>query len=357
MKLFDLYKDLENDDFCFAYLDHFSDSSTDALIALQDARLADKRKIRKKISFLVTECFQNVVRHSESSEQNFDKLFGLRSYGQTHSISTMNPVIISEQSNLENSIDQLTKMSREELKTIYLGSLSGNNFSNKGGAGLGLIEMARKTNRVPSYHFENINDHLTAFTLKLSISENKDELLEESPRSMVEFYPYFKSERILMMQKGDFSQEVVMSLFELIENNVKLNSASKEYTKTLYLIIELLQNMSANALEVDGKKNGIFQIQLDADGGFIFQTGNCIKNENALELEKNMATLENMNKIDLLKRYNKELKKGLLNEDSEQRGGVGLIEILKLTEGNLNFEITPINDEICFVSFKAMINN
>lgn len=357
MKLFDLYKDLQDDDFCFAYLDHFSDSSTDAIIALQDARLADKRKVRKKISFLVTECFQNIVRHAEDSDQQFDKLFGLRSSGTTHTISTINPIIKAKQTKLQDSIEHLKELSPEDLKAIYLGSLTGNDFSNKGGAGLGLIEMARKSKRVPTYDFKDIDDSLSAFTLNLALSENKDGSIDEETRSMDQFYDYFKSERVLMMQKGDFSQEIVLSLFELIENNLKIGSKNASDTKALYLIIELLQNMSANSIEIDGKKNGIFQIQLDKDGSFIFQTGNCIKNENAAELEKYMSSLENLNKIDLIKRYNSELRKGLINEDNEQRGGIGLLEILKLTDGRLKFEMSPINNEICFVSFQALINN
>lgn len=355
MKLFNLYKDLKDDDFCFAYLDHFSDSSTDALIALQDARLADKRKIRKKISFLVTECFQNVVRHSEPSEQKFDKLFGLRSNDSIHTISTINPIIKGKKDKLQESIDHLKELSPKELKAIYLGSLTGNDFSQKGGAGLGLIEMARKSNGVPTYHFKDINDEISEFTLNLALSENKEDSIVGTPPAMDVFYPYFKSERVLMMQKGDFSQDVVVSLFELIEGNLKSDNGIKNYTKSLYLIIELLQNMSANSVEMDGKKNGIFQIQLSEEGNLVFQTGNLIEKENGIDLEKYIASLENLSKIELLKRYNKELKKGLLNEDLEQRGGIGLLEILKLTEGNLHFENHPINNEVSFVSFKAMM--
>ncbi|NOQ72559.1 MAG: hypothetical protein GQ574_11185 [Crocinitomix sp.] len=357
MNLFDLYSELKTDDFCFAYLDHFSDSSTDALIALQDARLADKRKVRKKISFLVTECFQNVVRHTEHSDQKLDKLFGMRSCGPIHSISTINPIIKSQREQLQNSIDHLNELSPEELKAVYLGSLTGNDFNNKGGAGLGLIEMARKTNRVPLYSFDSINDELDSFTLNLSLSENKEEPTKESNRSMATFYPYFKAENVLMMQKGNFSQEIVVSLFELVENNLQQNLATARHTKSLYLMVELLQNMSANTIEIDGKRNGIFQIKLGPHGGFIFQTGNCVTNAHALELKKYIESLENLNKIDLLKKYNMELKKGLSNDDSEHRGGIGLLEILKLTDGNLDFEMTQINDETSFVSFSAMVKN
>ena len=120
MKIFDLFNDLRKDDFCFAYLDEFSESSTDALIALQDARLADKRKIRRKISFLVTECFQNIVRHTENSNQNFDKLFGLRSNGSILSISTINPIIRAKQEKLKASLDHLKELSTEELKLNLL---------------------------------------------------------------------------------------------------------------------------------------------------------------------------------------------------------------------------------------------
>ena len=55
--------------------------------------------------------------------------------------------------------------------------------------------------------------------------------------------------------------------------------------------------------------------------------------------------------------HNKELKKGIANDDSEHRGGIGLLEILKLTDGNLDFEIVQIDDENSFVTFTAMVKN
>lgn len=357
MKLFDLYKDLQNDDFCFAYLDQFSDTSTDALIALQDARLADNRKIRKKISFLVTECFQNIVRHSEDSDQKFDKMFGLRSRGNIHAISTINPIIESKREKLGNSLDNLKELSSEELKAIYLEALSSGDFSDKGGAGLGLIEMARKTNKVPTYEFNPIDEELVSFTLNLTITENKGEIVTDNLVTMDHYHPYFKTERVLMMQKGNFSQDIVISIFELIENNLESNSDAIVHTKSLYLLIELLQNMSANAVEVNGEKTGIFQVQLSEKGGLIFQTGNCIKNEDAVKLKKYLYSIQNLDKIELLKMYNKELKKGLLSEHEENRGGIGLLEILKLTRGNLDFEIDPVNTETSFISFRASIEN
>jgi hypothetical protein len=357
MNIFDLYQDLRNDDFCFAYLDEFSDSSTDALIALQDARLADKRKVRKKISFLVTECFQNIVRHSEDSDQKFDKLFGLRSYGTTHALSTVNPILSAKKESLKNSLDHLKELSAEELKAIYLSALTSGDYSDKGGAGLGLIEMARKTNKVPTYNFRGIDDEFVSFTLNLAISENKGEIIEEKLRTMDDYHPYFKEQRVLMMQKGNFSQEIVMSIFELVENNLQLNSNVITHTKSLYLLVELLQNMSANAIEINGEKQGIFQIQLNEKGGLIFQTGNCIASEDAAELKEYLHSIKNLSKIELLKLYNKELKKGLLNEYEENRGGIGLLEILKLTGGNLYYEIDTVNDETSFISFRATIDN
>ncbi len=356
MNLFHLYQKLSNDEFCFAYLDNFSDSATDALIAIQDARLASKKKIKRKVSFLVTECFQNIVRHSEDSIVEFDKLFALRSTGSHHSIVTINPIDRSKQDNLKTSLEKLENLTKDELKQIYLDSLNGNTFSLKGGAGLGLIEMARKTKQVPSYNFDKLTDNLTAFKLELTISEGLNDDTIVPSNVMDELYPSMQKNRVLLMQKGDFSQDAVLSLFELIESNLKSQGEEGIQTKKLYLLIELLQNMSTNTIEQDGKKNGIFQIRIREDGNLIFQTGNCISRKKSIILKKRLDSIKNLSKIEVLKLYHTELRKGMDSDDEEaNKGGIGLLEILKLTNGNLAYEITPIDESVSFVSFTATI--
>ncbi|WP_027419205.1 DUF6272 family protein [Crocinitomix catalasitica] len=356
-KMYELYQDFLHEDFTFAYLDHFSDSATDALISLQDSRIAAKKLIRKRISYLITESFQNVIRHSESENSNFNKLFTVRSFGNRHSIVTINPIKKSARKNIENSIDGLEGLTESALRELYLEALQNNELDTKGGAGLGLIEMARKTKRAPKYKFTEISDSEYAFQLELTFYDdsNKKEVDLSKIMSTEEFYNYLKDNRVLLLQKGDFSKEAVMSLVEMLENNLIETNSIKNKSKKLYLIIELLQNMSHNTPVSINGKIGVFQISINELDQTVFKTGNYIKHENAVKFKNYLDEVQKLNGEQLLVRYKEELSKNITNDDQSSNAEVGILEILKLTEGNFTYEIVHIADDNCFVSLSATI--
>lgn len=340
-------------DFCLAYLDIFDDAATDSLITMQETRLQDDKKVRKKMAFLMTECFQNVIRHTEASYIDFDKLFVIQSKQQSHNIITINPINSNKREALESSLAKLELLSEDELKQIYLDSLRDNSFSSKGGAGLGLIEIFRRTKRLPRYEFYRLTNELSAFKIELDI--NEDENSADYHAIPTEFYHNLSENRILILQKSDFSQESVLSLFELIENNQADSEFNASRSKKLYLLIELLQNMSTNTEEINGVRSGIFQISLSEADELIFETGNCISNEKAVLLENRLEKIINLSRIELIKKYNRELLKGLDEDDHQANAGIGLLEILKLTQGRLKYEIQPFSDSHRFITFKATI--
>lgn len=353
MDIFDRYRTLLDLDFCLAYLDNFDDSATDALIAMQDARLKTAKKIRKKVSFLMTECFQNIIRHTEDSQLDFDKLFVVQSKDEAHNIITINPVNLAKRDALEKSLSMLESLTEAELKQVYLDSLTGNKFSLKGGAGLGLIEMYRKTKQLPRYEFFPLSNELAAFKLELDITE--DGISGDHSTLPISFYRDLSENRILILQKSDFTQDTVLSLFELIENNHSDPTLNADRSKKLYLLIELLQNMSANTTEISESRAGIFQISLTKAHELVFETGNCIENEKAAILKKRLDAIKDLSRIDLLKTYNKELLKGLDEDDQAANAGIGLLEILKLTDSRLDYVIHPMTNTISFITFKATI--
>jgi len=172
----------------------------------------------------------------------------------------------------------------------------------------------------------------------------------------LEFYRDLSRSRILILQKSDFSKETVLSLFELIENNQSNPQFNAVRSKKLYLLIELLQNMSANNSSDKHNRDGIFQISLTKNNKLLYETGNCIQNDQAELLKSRMDSILNLNKIELLKAYKKELMKGLEDNDTTSRAGIGLLEILKLTKGRLSYQIDPIKDSLSFITFSATID-
>lgn len=355
MNVYNIYQELIQDDFCFGYTDKFSDDATDGLIAVQEARTETGKKIKKRISFLVTECFQNIVRHAEDikKEHTLKKLFCVRNIGENHCIATVNPILKERQLRLKQSLDSLQNLSEQELKQAYLDTLTNESFSDKGGAGLGLIEMARKSKQPLSYDFLEVNETMSQFTLQVNLNESKEKKNQIPISKTSSFFDMMKENDILLLQKGNFSQDAVVSLFELFENNVSSIDDHSFSSTSLYLMIELLQNMSVNAVENDGKKVGIFVISLDPKGRYGFHTGNFVNKEDGAQLKSYLDSLEGLSKIDLAKKYKQELQRGI-KDPNNRVSGIGLIEIFKLSGGNLEFNFEEIDDQLTFVSFSTL---
>ena len=61
---------------------------------------------------------------------------------------------------------------KEELKDYYKQVLNNGEMSLKGGGGLGMIDIARKTGQKLHYNFQNIDNKVSFFSLNIKITPN-----------------------------------------------------------------------------------------------------------------------------------------------------------------------------------------
>jgi hypothetical protein len=73
---------------------------------------------------------------------------------------------------LSEKIDGLNGMDAMYLKKAYEQTLREGSFSDKGGAGLGLIEIARKSSDKLYYNFEYMGDGKFFFTFNVKFKVN-----------------------------------------------------------------------------------------------------------------------------------------------------------------------------------------
>lgn len=82
-------------------------------------------------------------------------------------ISVGNVVKEDAKTSLQHRIDELNEMDQDTLKQLYKQTLREGSFSEKGGAGLGLIEIARKSSDKLVYSFDSLTDSTYFFTFKV----------------------------------------------------------------------------------------------------------------------------------------------------------------------------------------------
>lgn len=355
MDIYSLYQKLELDQFSLFYMGEFDDDLTELLMRIQETSSDEGKSIKKRVSYLIAECFQNIIRHGDElldeGLNGAQKFFMIRNIKGSQYLATANPIENNNIDKLAESLDSLQNLSAPELRKIYLESLGNNKLTAKGGGGLGLIEMARKTKNPPEYLFEKLSDQWSNFFMQIKM--NVEHFADLSIQDSVSVYHQFLDDNVVLVRKGDFSQESILPLFKLFESNLQIKNEDLVFKKkSLYILIELLQNMNRHAALVNGVKEGLFAISVD-DGVYTMRTGNFIENDRVNVLKPHLDSLVGLDKIQLSKRYKKQL---LDNSISEDKGaGIGIIEMFRQSSGEINYQFDKVDENLSFYSFSATL--
>lgn len=136
------------------------------------AELETPNKTTKVIIHVLVEILQNLFHHSMPQNDNSKDIFtfcSLIKNENSFQIKSANFISFERLHVIKDRIDQINALSQEELKTLYKIILSNQEFSEKGGGGLGLIDLARKIGTKLEYEFLTVNENLYFYILKINI--------------------------------------------------------------------------------------------------------------------------------------------------------------------------------------------
>ena len=137
----------------------------------------EQGKVRKKVYNVLVESLQNLYHHIEEThdgiEEDLDPKFGIliieRDISGDYKVTTGNFVISTKTKFLKEKIDKINSLSKDELKDMYKFILNHQRISAKGGGGLGLVDIARKTGKKMIYNFYPYNDKYVFFDLQIQV--------------------------------------------------------------------------------------------------------------------------------------------------------------------------------------------
>lgn len=120
----------------------------------------------------MTESIQNIGHHSRKNNESVSNtdLIMVVSKKNFYKIITGNLIESNEVDALSKQLEEINKMNKEELRDYYKKVMSTEGFSDKGTAGLGFIDMARKTGQKLKYRFTQMDDTYSYFTFEVKIS-------------------------------------------------------------------------------------------------------------------------------------------------------------------------------------------
>jgi hypothetical protein len=142
------------------------------------AEVNEQSKLRKKVYNVLVESLQNLYHHVDRVPDDFEdqlsERFGLLAVIKIkggYKIITGNFVQSDNVDKLEEKIKRINRSSQEEIKELYKFILNHQRISAKGGGGLGLVDIARKTGNKLEYTFKKYNDNYSFFCLNILVNE------------------------------------------------------------------------------------------------------------------------------------------------------------------------------------------
>jgi len=159
------YNEKIDEDAIFDYKGNIEDKNvTDILNSIEDIlhKNNESPKIYKKIFNVIVELVQNLYHHGEvPPELNLPySKFGvliMRDEGMQYRISAGNFIKIEGLKLIRDRIDQINTLSSDETQSLYRLILNNDEYSEKGGGGLGIVDIARKSGNNMEYQFLEYN--------------------------------------------------------------------------------------------------------------------------------------------------------------------------------------------------------
>lgn len=156
-------------------INHVLDTVEDRMVEVNE-----QSKLRKKVYNVLVESLQNLYHHVDKVPDDFEdqtcERFGLvvvKTVSDGYRIITGNFVHSENIDRLEEKIKRINRSSHEEIKELYKFILNHQRISAKGGGGLGLVDIARKTGNKLEYAFKTYNNHYSFFYLEILVNEEK----------------------------------------------------------------------------------------------------------------------------------------------------------------------------------------
>ena len=176
--VYEFYKSMKAHEITLVYEGEITHQITKAFTSLTESNMAkddEPGNVQRKVFHVMVECLQNISKHADDFTSD-DFLFSGRgiflvSKGENeYSVTTGNAVDNDRIEELTNMLETINTMDKEGLKGLYKRQMKEGRLSDKGGAGLGFIDIRRKTGKELEYHFLPISNDTSFFLLTSTIS-------------------------------------------------------------------------------------------------------------------------------------------------------------------------------------------
>ena len=171
--VYEFYTSMKAHEVKLVYEGKVTHQITKAFIALAEAQMEEDEeasRVQRTVFHVMVECLQNISRHADEFEPeepvfSGKGIFVVSNTDKAYCITTGNAIDNQKIPGLEEMLEQVNSLDGRKLKNLYMKQMREGRLSDKGGAGLGFIDIRRKTGEQLDYHFLPINEKVSFFLL------------------------------------------------------------------------------------------------------------------------------------------------------------------------------------------------
>ncbi len=176
---FNIYDKMEKNNILLSFKGDITSELLTSILTIMENKMENMQeepKMKKKVYNVLVECLQNLYHHMDdvadaAGDINRSAIFMIGKVNNAYTITTGNYILGENVNGLKGRLDEVNALSKEELKEYYKKVLNNGEMSLKGGGGLGMIDIARKTGEKLEYNFLEIDNKVSFFTLNIKINQ------------------------------------------------------------------------------------------------------------------------------------------------------------------------------------------
>ncbi len=173
--IWELYDVMKENDIMMIYEGSFNQEMVKSVLAMTEQKLtmeAVAEPVIKKIYNIMMEELQNICKHQiNTSKETINSMFVISSNQEQYSLVTGNVMATDNVEQLKNKIEKINNLNAEQLKELYKETRLNSVISKVGGAGLGFIDMARKSGNKLNYSFHSAADNTSFFLFEVNVNK------------------------------------------------------------------------------------------------------------------------------------------------------------------------------------------
>ena len=178
--IYDFYNKMEDGNIMLSFKGEVTSDLLTSILQIMETKmetLEETPKIKKKVYNILVECLQNLYHHIDEDDPKTEAneksaLFMIRKSDEgEYSIMTGNYIAAENVNMMRDRLNTINEMDKEQLKVHYKEVLNNGQISAKGGGGLGMIDIARKSGKKLEFNFDVVDDSFSFFTLNIKVAQ------------------------------------------------------------------------------------------------------------------------------------------------------------------------------------------